>query len=260
MGVSHCKMVAKIASDHCKPDGLLCVPEQDAAEFLAPLPVSAIPGVGRTLVPSLEAAGIATLGLLARASAASLERLLGNRAGTLRDRARGLDPRPVTPDRPVKSISSEETFDTDLGTLEDLRDALHPLADRTAARLRAARLVAGTISIKVRRADFTTFTRQQSVHPPTSSTRHITETAIALLSRWWQENRRPPVRLIGVGTAKLSPATQADLFENPHAAGTGTTETKAGTDAVDSAVDDIRARYGDKAIGRARSLTQRSAH
>jgi DNA polymerase-4 len=266
VGVANSKLVAKIASDHCKPDGLLCVPQQEACKFLAPLPVGRIPGIGPRLVPRLERAGLHTLGDLAEAPAALLDRLFGKNARSIRNRARGIDHREVSPRRDTKSISSEETFETDLTTLEELRSALHPLADRTAARLRAAGLQAGTVSIKARRADFRTFTRQRNLKPATSSTGQIGRTSLALLEKWWFEQNRPRVRLLGVGTGQLSSASQQDLFDLPPRSpggnpGASRRKAVSATEtAVDLAVDDIRARYGDAAIKRARGMPRRNTH
>ncbi len=153
----------------------------------------------------------------------------------MRDRASGLDDRPVEPDREEKSISAEETFAVDIKAAGELEAQLTQLADRTASRLRAHQLVAGRVSVKIRRADFTTYTRQRALHPPTQDTGVVSAAAQALLQVWLASQPNAPVRLLGVGVSNLHSQQQSDLFsvplENPGSR-------------LDSAVDGIRDRFG----------------
>ncbi len=160
---------------------------------------------------------------------------------TFRDRAAGIDERPVVSDAPEKQISSEETFDVDIRDHKELQERLAQLADRTTARLRARQFKAGMVSIKVRRRDFETYTRQRSFNPPTQETRLIAQVAADLLEHWLQEQPRAAVRLLGVGVSDLEPEQQLDLF----------TSRESGESArLDDALDRIHGRFGDEAIHR----------
>jgi nucleotidyltransferase/DNA polymerase involved in DNA repair len=159
----------------------------------------------------------------------------------MRERASGSDDRPVVSDAPEKQISSEETFDVDIKDHEELRQRLAHLADRTAERLRTRQLKAGMISIKVRRRDFETYTRQRSFSPPTQETRLVVQVATELLDRWLDEQPRAAVRLLGVGVSDLAPAQQLDLF---------TTRESAESGKLDETLDRIRGKYGTEAVKR----------
>ena len=157
------------------------------------------------------------------------------------DRAAGIDERPVVSDAPEKQISSEETFDVDIRDHKELQERLAQLADRTTARLRARQFKAGMVSIKVRRRDFETYTRQKSFNPPTQETRLIAQVAADLLGNWLAEQPRAAVRLLGVGVSDLEPETQLDLFATPEFSDAGR---------LDDALDRIHGRFGDEAIHR----------
>ncbi len=254
VGVASNKLVAKIASDLDKPDGLTVVTPGRVHEVLDPLPVRRLPGLGRKKGEQVAAAGIATLGELRRADERQLRPLFGRDWQAWRNRAAGIDERPVLPDRDEKSVSNERTFDEDLRKPEEMQAALAALADKVAARLRAQRLWAACIGIKVRRADFTTLTRQRTLTPATCETGVIAATARDLLDAWLQEERRSAgrakqdgmsIRLLGVSATALEDAAQEDLFAAPDGA--------RGT-RLDSALDAIRDRFGGAAVSRASSL------
>jgi DNA polymerase-4 len=254
VGVAPNKLVAKIASDLDKPDGLTVVTPDRLHEVLDPLPVRRLPGLGRKKGEQVAAAGIATLGDLRRADERQLRPLFGRDWQAWRDRAAGIDDRPVLPDRDEKSVSNERTFDEDLRKPEEMQAALAALADKVAARLRAQGLWAACIGIKVRRADFTTLTRQRTLAPATCETGVIAATARDLLDAWLQEERRSAgrtkqdglsIRLLGVSATALEDAAQEDLF----AAADGARGTR-----LDSALDAIRDRFGGAAVSRASSL------
>jgi DNA polymerase-4 len=247
VGIAPNKLLAKIASDLNKPDGMCRIGEDNMREILDPLPVEKLFGVGQKSLPTVQAAGIRTFGDLRQAGDAALWRAFGKHGKTMRDRASGLDDRPVVPDREEKSISAEETFATDLRGAAPLTAQLLHLADRTAARLRAHELAAGRVSVKIRRADFTTYTRQRAVAPPTQDTAVISVTAQRLLEGWLTEQPHAAVRLLGVGVGDLQVLQQADLFAPAMAA-----PPKGSR--LDSAVDGIRDRFGASMLTRASLL------
>jgi DNA polymerase-4 len=162
VGIAPNKLLAKIASDLAKPDGMFRIGAENLHEVLDTLPIQRLFGVGPKSLPAVQAAGIHTVGDAARASEQMLWRAFGKQGRAMRALACGIDDRPVVADREEKSISAEETFDTDIHDAGELGRRLTALADRTAARLRAHGLAAGRISVKIRRADFKTYTRQLS--------------------------------------------------------------------------------------------------
>ena len=245
VGIAPNKLVAKIASDLDKPDGLVEVTTQSLHSVLDPLPVGVLPGLGPRTLPGLERLGVRTLGELRAAPPTRLRAVLGRDTENMQRRAAGQDDRAVTPERPEKSISAEETFDVDLQAPEDLHRALSQLSERTAARLRDKGLLAGTVTIKIREHDFTTVTRQQALPAPTQQTRAIMDTARRLLDIWRQAHPGARVRLLGVGCSALSNNRQPGLFDPPG---------DAEGDRIDAAADRIRARFGNAALSRARSL------
>ncbi|MGH8250409.1 MAG: DNA polymerase IV [Steroidobacteraceae bacterium] len=241
VGVSHNKLLAKLASDMQKPDGLTVIRPGEVSATLDPLPVRRLFGIGAKTAARLEQQGIYTLGQLRRAPESVLWPLLRRETRKFRDRASGIDERPVVSDAPEKQISTEETFDTDIRDHKMLQERLAQLADTTAARLRSRQLKAGMIGIKVRRRDFETYTRQKSFSPPTQETRLIAQVAASLFDGWLQEQPRAAVRLLGVGVSDLSPAQQLDLF---------TSRESAESQQLDDALDRIHGRYGNEAIRR----------
>jgi DNA polymerase-4 len=241
VGVSYNKLLAKLASEMDKPDGLVIIRPAEVTTILDPLPVRRLHGIGAKTAARLEQQGIHTLGQLRRAPESVLWPLFRRDTRQMRERASGIDDRPVVSDAPEKQISSEETFDVDIKDHEELRQRLAHLADRTAARLRARQLKAGMISIKVRRRDFETYTRQKSFSPPTQETRLIVQVATELLNRWLDEQPRAAVRLLGVGVSDLAPAQQLDLFTNRESAEAGK---------LDETLDRIRGKYGTQAVKR----------
>jgi len=243
VGVAENKLVAKIASDLDKPDGLTVVWPADYAATLDPLPANVIPGIGHETQKRLDTAGIRTIRDLRSAPDQLLEPIFGRFTQKTRERASGIDNRPVVASRDEKSISAEETYDSDLTTPDEMDRELLRLTERTAARLRKHALAAGTVRLKVRQSDFKTFTRQQSVRPASDNTDQMYAIARALLHTWLAQNPGARIRLLGVGGSKLVPARQQDLF--------GSIEAQP---AIDQTVDEIRDRFGSAALGRARTL------
>lgn len=247
VGVADNKLVAKIASDLDKPDGLVVISSDDVQARLDPLPVEVIPGIGKQTLARLQRIDIRTIADLRQAPNHDLEPIFGRFTQKTRDRAGGIDDRPVVPARAEKSISAEETYDKDLSDRHDMERQLLRLTERTSSRLRKARVAAGTVQVKIRQADFQTFTRQKRLRPPGNGTDEIFELARELLRAWLADNPDARIRLLGVGGNNLAPAGQGDLF--------GGQESAPGTD-VDRAVDEIRDRFGGASVSRARTLDQ----
>lgn len=245
VGVAPNKLVAKIASDLDKPDGLFVVTDENMREVLDPLPVRVIPGIGPETLAKLKRVNISTIRDLRCARDHDLDPIFGRFAQRTRDRAAGIDDRPVQPSRPDKSISAEETFDQDLAEQNEMHRQLLGLCEKTASRLRAKELVAGTVQVKIRQSDFSTFTRQRSLRPPGNGTETLYAAATRLLDTWLAENPGARVRLLGVGGSDLAKDAQPDLFSP---------EISAGGSQLDQTVDEIRDKFGDVSLSRARAL------
>jgi DNA polymerase-4 len=245
VGIATNKLLAKIASDLNKPDGMCRIDAGNIREILDPLPIHKLFGVGQKTLPTVLAAGIRTFGDARMAGDEVLWRAFGKHGKAMRDRASGLDDRPVEPDREEKSISAEETFDTDIRAQPKLTAQLRGLADRTTSRLRGQKLLAGRVSVKIRRADFTTYTRQRALEPPTQDTAVVAAAAEALLKGWLASQPKAAVRLLGVGVSDLQQLVQSDLFSGP-APDSGSR--------LDLAVDGIRDRFGAGLLTRASLL------
>src|SRR5713226_3811439 len=209
VGIAPNKLLAKIASDLNKPDGMCRIGADNVREILDGLPIEKLFGVGPKTLPAVHAAGIRSFGDLRRAGDEALWRAFGKHGKTMHDRACGVDDRPVEPNREEKSISAEETFAVDIRGAAELERQLTQLADRAAARLRAHALAAGLVTIKVRRGDFTTYTRQRPVLPPTQETAVICGVAQSLLKDWLRSQPHAAVRLLGVGVGDLQIQRQA---------------------------------------------------
>jgi DNA polymerase-4 len=243
VGVAANKLVAKIASDLAKPDGLTVVAAERVHEVLDPLSVRRLPGLGRKTGARVEAAGIHTLGELRSAPDAILWPLFGRYSPWIRERASGVDDRPVVPETEEKSLSAEDTFEHDIADPRTLQRQLARLADTAAGRLRSRALVAGCIGVKIRREDFSTFTRQRAVAPPTCEARAVAAVAAELLSRWLAGNPGAKLRLLGVVLTELTPAAQLGLFEDGRPGGR-----------LDAALDEARARFGSRALRRGNTI------
>jgi len=206
-GVAPNKFLAKIASGWTKPDGLTVIAPERMEAFLQRLPVEALWGVGPVTAKKLRAIGIRKLVDVRIADAAQLRRAVGSQADWLRRLSHGDDPREVKPDRPWKSISCEDTYPEDLTELREMRAEIARLAKRTASSLEKKTLVARTVTLKVRYADFTTVTRSHTEEPATRDAVQIIERALMLLDRTAAGKRA--VRLLGVGVHGLSHAAQS---------------------------------------------------
>jgi len=248
VGLGPNKLVAKIASDMCKPDGLLLVAPAQVQATLDPLSVRTISGIGPRTSEALARRGIHTIRQLRLAPAESLAAVFGRFVARMQERASGIDPRPVEAVSQYKSISAEETFDQDLLSLRDMLWHIERLAERTAGRLVRKGLCCGTVSVKIRDRDFRTATRQHSFAPATQRTEQIVAAARLLLEAWQGEHPAMPVRLLGVGVAGLETAQQMDLFDPGNS---------AQEDPLAKLIENVRQRYGQRALGKGHPDSER---
>ena len=200
IGIAANKLLAKLASDFKKPDGLTLIPERDKVQFLRPLPVRAIHGVGRVTEKVLMDAGLCTIADL-QDYKGDLRALVGSFASRLKAFAFGEDDRPLEVDETIKSISSEETFLRDTDNRRVLQKSLRSQADEVAAKLQRKRLAAQTVQVKLRYGDFTTLTRQVTVEEPITEGAEVYRLACFLLAREKLVSR--PLRLLGLGVSNL---------------------------------------------------------
>lgn len=244
VGVASTKLVAKIASDLRKPDGMVVVPRGEEAEFLAPLPIARLWGVGQQTAQALTEYGVKTIGDLAALPPDLLVRRFGKHGASLADRARGIDADRVVGREAAKSVGHEHTFDVDTSDPEVIERTLLAMADGVAARLRASGVKAATITVKIRDSSFRTITRQRTLPEPTDLTEPIWRTALELAR---PEVRGLRIRLLGVSASGLGERDQLALFsaEDPRRR------------RVTEAADAIRRRFGDRAVTRARLLRDR---
>jgi len=211
-GVATGKMIAKIASDSCKPNGLLAVRPGEEAAFLAPMPVGRLWGIGPKTQTRLLAFGVTTIGEIAALDDARLRELFGSWGPEVRELARGTDRRRVEPERETKSISTEETFEFDVTEEERLIEILREHARELAEKLARENLSAQTVGIKIKRSDRTIIGRQTHLEQPTREADQIAHAAVACLRRSGLEGA--PVRLLGTRVASLvdGEPLQASLF------------------------------------------------
>ncbi len=245
VGVAASRIVAKIASDLDKPDGLTVIPESEREARLDTLPAARIWGVGPVTNKQLEKLGIRTIGQLRQWPAASLQAILGKSGSELHALANGRDDSEVVPDSTEKSISHETTFAVDVVSMEELETTLRWIADKVATRLRRRRMAGKTIFLKVRYGDFTTVTRRRTLPRATNLSETIFATALTLLRGGTQAGRRP-VRLLGAGVASFSGESgqQGELFPSGE-------RDAAKMERFERAADAIRSKLGDRSLRRA---------
>ncbi|MFI2752659.1 DNA polymerase IV [Cellulomonas sp. P22] len=244
VGIAATKFVAKLASGHAKPDGVLLVPASATVDYLRTLPVGALWGVGESTEAALARWGVRTVAELADSDVGTIQRAVGRVAGAhLYDLAWGRDPRPVEPGREEKSIGAEETFAVDVADLAVVEAKVLELADRCASRLRSHSLVARTVSLKVRTSDFRTLTRSRTLATPTDVGREVYLAARALLAG--VDLGGLAVRLVGVRVEGLSAA--ASTVRQPTLEEAVAENSGARRD-VERAMDEVRGRFGRAAI------------
>ncbi|MFE1963009.1 DNA polymerase IV [Streptomyces sp. NPDC059479] len=236
VGLAGSKMLAKIGSEQAKPDGLVLIEPGTERELLGPMPVRTLPGVGPATGEHLRRAGMTTVAELAEAGEDELVRLLGKAHGaSLYRMALGHDDRPVVSERETKSVSVEDTFDVDLHDRVRVRVEVERLADRCVQRLRAAGHSGRTVVLKVRRYDFSTLTRSETLRGPTDDPGVVREAAGRLLE---SVDTTGGVRLLGVGVTGLADFTQEDLFAQAAAAEQPAAAVPAAIPAATSAASD----------------------
>ena len=250
VGVAHNKFLAKLASDVDKPDGLCVVDPQTVNEFLDPMPVNRLWGIGKRTVPKLHRIGILTVGQLRRAGPDVLVSVFGNRTGHFQRLARGEDDREVEVSRTDKSISNEVTFDVSISDRDELLAELQRQAENVSRRLRAKHLLAGTVVVKLRDDRFRTVTRSKSLVAPSNNTQTLYRMARALFDNWLASHSATPVRLLGMGVSKLedepvSGHEKGDQADSP-------AEQK-----IDRVFDRINERFGGKGIVHGQTLKRR---
>lgn len=241
VGVAFNKFLAKLASDMDKPDGLTVITPDNLDDKLLPLPVDRIWGVGPKLRGRLEQHRIHYVRDLRARAERELRSLFGDSGGRLYRLCRGIDDRPVTPDRTAKSIGHEQTFGQDVEDPDHVRAVMLDQAQQVGRRLRAKGFEARTITVKIRFGDFQTITRSTTLDRPTDTTDALFHAARGLFDKW-ADAAFAPVRLIGVSASQIDRPTQAGLFAEP-------ADDKRHR--IDAVVDQIADRFGKRAVRRA---------
>ncbi|SEM50191.1 DNA polymerase-4 [Bosea lupini] len=244
VGLSYAKFLAKVASDLDKPRGFSIIGQAEAVAFLANKPVGMIPGIGKAGAAKLAQSGFRVIGDLAKAEIATLYRLVGKDGPRLRNLALGIDPRKVTVEHEAKTVSSETTLDVDLAGFEELEPILWRLCERTSQRLKAQELAGRTVTLKLKTHDFQIITRAARLPEPSQLAARLFSAGRDLLRR---ECTGPRYRLIGIGMSDFFNPAEADRGD---LADQETPKLKA----MESALDKVRAKFGDAAIGKGLSL------
>jgi DNA polymerase-4 len=247
VGIANSKVVAKIASEKAKPDGLLEVPAGNESAFLAPLPIGELPGIGKKTERTLSGLGIDTIGKLAKMPLATLKSYFGASGVLLHRFSRGIDDSKVELPPEAKSISRETTFNEDTRDRAFLEATLRYLSERVGSKLREKNKKARCVTLKVRSADFSTTTRRRTLYQATDADQIIFKNGLELLKRELFIQKQA-IRLIGIGVSHLVEAgRQLDMLDS----------TAAKLDGLNKAVDNIRQKYGFTSIQTGRTLRLR---
>jgi len=243
-GIASSKVVAKVAAELSKPDGLLEVDSGKERSFLAPLPVAKLPGVGKKTEQILKGLGINTISKLSTMPLNALKSHLGVSGELLQRYASGIDDRKVEPPGPAKSISRETTFGKDTRDRSLLKATLRYLGERVGSELREQGKQARCVALKLRYADFTTITRRHTLSQTTDTDQTIFDTGLMLLKKALSQERQP-VRLIGIGVSNLAEGErQLDMLD----------ASARRLERLNKAIDRIRDKYGFSAIQTGRTL------
>ena len=242
VGIAINKFLAKLASDLDKPDGFVIITEQNKQQILDPLPVSKIWGVGKVTEKALKSKGIKTIGQLREAPPQDLQAILGDQTPHMLRLAQGIDNREVESNREAKSISSEQTFATDITDKDILLSVLLNQVEDIAERLRTNNFEAKTITLKLRYEDFRTITRSTTFDCPTNTTKTLWRQAKEVFVKWHKKSAGP-LRLLGFGASGLQKAGtgQQSLFTEPR---------QQKQERLDKAFDEIRGKFGHDALRR----------
>ena len=246
VGIAGCKVVAKVASELSKPDGLIEVASGDERSFLAPLPIGKLPGIGKKAEQTLKGLGIVTIGQLSTMPPSILKSHFGVSGEILYRLANGIDDRKVEPPGAARSISRETTFATDIQHRPQLEATLRYLSERVGSELRQQDKQARCVTLKLRYADFTTITRRHTLGQTADSDQTIFDTGLKLLKSALARETRPG-RLIGIGVSGLTEARQLDMLDS--------SARRLGQ--LNKAIDRIRQKYGFTAIQTGRTLLLR---
>lgn len=245
IGLSFNKFLAKVASDIDKPRGFAVVGRADALDFLAPRPVTMLPGVGRVFAEALAREGIATIGDIRKQNQRQFTAKFGASGSWLWHLAHAEDTREIEPRGANKVMSAETTFEGDISDEAELSRILWSLSEKVSARAKAADIGGRTVQLKLRTSQFKIITRRQALHPPTQLAHRIFDSGLALLK---PELEGPKYRLIGIGLADLVPSgrcDEADMFD----------KKGAREDAAERAMDALREKFGKGAIRKGRALS-----
>lgn len=235
VGIGPNKFIAKLASDYKKPGGFTVVPPEKVLDFLSPLPVEKMWGIGDKTARSLKHMGINTIGQLRAVPLKLLEQKFGKHGKLMYNFARGEDSRPVETRREVKSMGKEVTFAGDVHNLDELRQTLRELAEKVARRLRRENLRSSSVTLKIKYPDLRLVTRTENLPEPTNLAGVIYETAGRLLDK----HCKPPVRLIGITCGKLTGERFIALFRD---------ERVVKEEKITAALDRLRDRYGEDVV------------
>lgn len=241
VGVASNKLLAKLASQEAKPDGVHHVPRSDELGFLHRLPADALWGVGPATLAGLERLGVESVGDIGAIPAAALAKALGPTLGHhLHELANARDERPVEPDGEAKSISVEETYDSDLTGVDVIETAMLSHAQKLSWRLHRAGLAAKTVTLKARYDDFTTITRSQTLSGGIDGAHDLFKVATSLLT---QLDLRRPVRLLGLGATSLHPSDRPRQLDLGH---------DRAWDSLEDAIAEVKERFGESSVAPAR--------
>ena len=244
VGIASSKVVAKVASDLSKPDGLLEVPPGEESSFLKPLPVAKLPGIGKKSEQVLKGMGINTIGQLANLPMETLKSRFGAYGKLIHDHANGIGDDKIEPPAEAKSISRETTFARDTRDSSLLKATLRYLSERVGSDLRRKGRLARCVTLKLRYADFTTITRQRTLSQASDIDQTIFDTGIKLLKKDLTHEKQL-VRLIGIGVSNLAEAgQQLDMLDS----------SAQRLEKLNAAMDHIRKKYGFTAIQTGRTL------
>ncbi len=247
-GVASNKFLAKVASDLDKPDGLVEVPPGQELDFLSPLPIKRVWGVGPHTEKRFHSLGIRTVGQIRALPKDTLKRAFGINSDHFWRLSRGIDSRPVVPDHNAKSISHETTFGFDISDREVLQAWLLELTEQVAIRLRRHEIKGRTIKLKIRFSDFRTISRSSSLPDPTSTTRTLWNVASSILNEALNQTHEP-VRLLGMGVSQLSHLrpVQKELFDQ---------EERDKQNRLDETCDQLREKFGRGSVKPATAIEQ----
>lgn len=245
VGVAPNKFLSKLASDMQKPDGLVVIRAEDVDTILPPLPVTKIWGIGPAMAARLKILGITTIAELRRFPPEVLREQIGEEADHYLRLAHGLDDRPVQTDQGAKSVGHEQTFETNVGSPEQIRRVIIEQAEYVARRLRKHKLFARTITLKIRFGDFETVTRSRTLPQPSDSTAELEALAVSIWDDWAKKSFQP-IRLIGVTASHFDePEGQLGLFADPD---------REKQKRIDAVADQIARRFGNDSIRRGGAL------